>query len=66
MVKTQVRRPSLIKNPVLELQTDQPLDPETLSLLSLGPKFAVTPQEIPKIHIICVTEKNCQKTRKKR
>ena len=51
-------RPSLIKDPVLQLQ-QQPLPPEALSLLSLGTKFAVTPKEVPKMDIIEDVEKTC-------
>ena len=58
-------RPSLIKNPILQLQKDKPLTAEMVSLLSLGPKFAVTPKEIPKMEIISATEKSCQKLERK-
>ena len=54
---TPNQRPSLIKNPVLQLQKDGELPSEAVSLLSLGPKFAVTPKEIPKMEIIEETEK---------
>ena len=50
---------SLIKNPLLELQNDSPLPKEAKSLLALGPKFAVTPMEIPKMKIMSEIEKCC-------
>ena len=49
-------RPSLIKDPVLQLQKD-PRPPSAVSLLSLGTKFAVTPREVPKMEIIEEVEK---------
>ena len=52
-------RPPIIKNPVLQLQKDNPLPPEAIALLSLGPKFAVTPKEIPKMEVMCEVEKCC-------
>ena len=52
-------RPSLIKNPILELQKDNLLIPEARALLELGPKFSVTPQNIPKEEIISEVEKCC-------
>ena len=58
-------RPSLIKNPILQLQKDKPLTAETISLLSLGPKFAVTPKEIPKMEIVAATENNWQRLERK-
>ena len=51
-------RPSLIKNPVLQLQSD-PLPPAVLALLSLGPKFALTPKSISKMDIIEEVESSC-------
>ena len=53
---SQPSRPSTITNPVLQLQSD-PLPPEAVDLLKLGPKFAVTPKEIPKMQIITQIEK---------
>ena len=55
----QSTRPSLIKQPVQQLQKDNPLPPEAVSLLSLGPKFVVTPKEIPKMEIMCEVKKVC-------
>ena len=55
------REKILEKNPVLQLQKNGDLSPEEISLLSLGPKFSVTPQEVPRMDIICETEKNAQK-----
>ena len=52
-------RPSLIKQPLLQLQENNPLPPEAVSILSLGPKFVVTPKEIPKMEIMCEVEKVC-------
>ena len=52
-------RLSLIKNPILQLQKDDPLPPEAVDLLSLGPKFSVTPKNIPTMEIITEVEKCC-------
>ena len=60
-----LKRPSLIKNPLLELQKDNPLPPKAVSVLSLGPKFAVTPQVIPKLEIISKIEKTWQTLERK-
>ena len=54
----QTARPSLIKDPVLQLQ-EEPLPKEAVSLLSLGTKFALNPKEIPKMDIIEDVEKTC-------
>ena len=51
-------RPSLVKNPVLQLQSD-PLPPEAVAVLSLGTKFAIAPKEVPKMDIIEEVEKSC-------
>jgi hypothetical protein len=50
-------RPTTISNPVLQLQDSGPLPPEAIGLLNLGPKFSVTPKEIPKMEIIAEVEK---------
>ena len=50
------QRPTTIKNPVLQLQP-QPLPAEAIEVLKLGPKFALTPKDIPKMDIITETEK---------
>ena len=47
------------KSSLLELQNDSPLPKEAKSLLGLGPKFAVTPMEIPKMKIMSEIEKCC-------
>ena len=52
----QPSRPSTITNPILQLQ-QTPLPPEAIELLRLGPKFAVTPKEIPNMEIIASVEK---------
>ena len=54
--QTQQPRPSLIKDPILQLQAE-PLPAEAVALLSLGPKFALTPKEVPKMEIIEEIEK---------
>jgi hypothetical protein len=46
-----------IKNAVLQLQDSGPLPPEAIDVLSLGPKFAVMPKEVPKMQIIAEVEK---------
>ena len=56
--QTRQPRPSLIKSPVLQLQAE-PLPEESIDLLSLGTKFAVTPKVVPKMEIIEETEKAC-------
>ena len=43
-------RPSTIKNPVLERQSE-PLPPEAVEVLQLGPKYAVAPNKIEKMEI---------------
>ena len=48
--QTHQPRPSLIKDPVLQLQAE-PLPAEAVALLSLGPKFALTPKEVPRMEI---------------
>ena len=62
---THPKRPSLITNPLLQLQTNGPLPPEAVSLLSLGPKFCVTPKEIPKMEIMNEVEKCAQTLERK-
>lgn len=52
----QPPRPSTINNPVHQLQLTK-LQPEIVSLLEKGPKFAVTPKTIPYMDIIHETEK---------
>lgn len=52
-------RDSTIKNPVLQLQKNDPLPPEAVSLLQLGPKFALSPKDIPTMDIITEVEKCC-------
>ena len=54
----QPTRPSVIRNPVLQNQKD-PVPPEVIDLLSLGPKFALTPNEVPNMEIIEGVEKSC-------
>ena len=48
-------RPSTIKNPVLQRQTE-PLPPEAEEVLQLGPKFAVAPSKIEKMEITASIE----------
>ena len=49
-------RASTIKDPILQLQTGA-LPQDAIEVLKLGPKFAVTPKEIPKMEIITSIEK---------
>jgi hypothetical protein len=53
------QRESRIKKTILQLQKSGPLLPEAVSLLELGPKIALTPQEVPKMDIITEVEKCC-------
>ena len=53
---SNANRPSTIKNPILQLQ-EVPLPPEAVEVLKLGPKFALTPKEIPKMDIVTEVEK---------
>ena len=52
----QHQRPSTITKPILQLQ-ETPLPQEAIDLLNLGPKFAITPKEVPKMDIITQVEK---------
>ena len=53
-------RPSSIKNTVLQLQ-QEPLTPEEISLLSLGPQFNLTSKETPFLDIISAVEPQMSK-----
>ena len=46
---------STIKDPILQLQSN-PLPPEAVEVLKLGPKFALTPKEVPKMEIMAQVE----------
>ena len=49
------QRPSLIKNPVLQCQ-EEPLPDEAVDLLSLGPKFALTPNNFDQFKMETMNE----------
>ena len=49
-------RPSTLRDPILQLQT-QPLTPEEVDVLNLGPKFVLTPKKIPTMDIVHEVER---------
>ena len=58
-IPTLPNRQSVITNPVLQVENDLVIPPEAISLLSLGPKYAVTPKENPNMEIVAEFEKVC-------